>query len=159
METVLIIIAVLCIIISIPGCFIPVIPGPPIALAALLLIKITGARDEISWTWICIFTLLTLVVTILDYIVPAAGAKKFGGTAAGVWGAAIGIIIGIFFMPLGIILCPFLGAFIGELISGASYKKSLKSAFGTFIGFMLGVGLKLILCIWIAVYFIFAAFL
>jgi uncharacterized protein YqgC (DUF456 family) len=156
MEIELIILASLCLIISFPGCFVPVLPGPPIAFAALFLIKITGIRDEISWVWLCVFGVLTIVVTVLDYAVPAVGAKKFGGTAAGVWGAAIGMLAGLFFMPLGIIVCPFLGALAGELLSGASYKKSFKSAFGTFIGFMLGVGLKLILCIWIAVYFIFA---
>ncbi|MCL2144592.1 MAG: DUF456 domain-containing protein [Endomicrobia bacterium] len=157
-EIILIVLAVFCLIISFAGCFVPVIPGPPIALAALFLIKVTGIRGEISWTWICIFAGLTLIVTLLDYLVPSLGAKKFGGTAAGAWGAAIGLLAGLFFMPIGIILCPFLGAFIAELIAGTSYKKSFKSAFGTFAGFMFGVGLKLILCIWIAVYFVFAAF-
>jgi uncharacterized protein YqgC (DUF456 family) len=155
-EIISIIIAVLCILISFPGCFVPVLPGPPIAFAAVLLIKLSGMRDSISWTWICIFAVLTLLVTLLDYLVPSLGAKKFGGTAAGAWGAAIGVIAGLFFMPLGIILCPFLGAFIAELIAGTPYKKSFKSAFGTFAGFMLGTGLKLILCVWITVYFVFA---
>jgi len=158
MEITLIIVAVLCLIIGFAGCFLPVLPGPPLAFLALIPLKLTGVRDNISWTWILIFAGLTLVVTILDYIVPSLGAKKLGGTAAGVWGAAIGMIVGLFFMPLGIILCPFLGAFIGELIAGTPYKKSLKSAFGTFVGFMFGVGLKVILCIWISIYFVFAVF-
>jgi uncharacterized protein YqgC (DUF456 family) len=157
-EIILIIVAVLCLLISFPGCCIPVLPGPPIAFAAIFLIKLTGVRGGISWTWICVFAVLTLAVTLLDYLVPSWGAKKFGCTAAGAWGAALGVIVGLFFMPVGIILCPFLGAFAGELIAGTPYKKSFKSAFGTFIGFMLGVGLKLILCIWMAVYFVFAVF-
>lgn len=159
METILIIIAVLCILISLAGCFFPVIPGPPVALIALLLVKLFVENSQISWTWICIFTVLTIIVTLLDYLIPAYGAKKFGATSAGAWGAIIGMIAGLFFLPLGIIIGPFAGAFIGELIRSKSYKKSIKSAVGTFVGFMLGVGLKLILCIWIAIYFVFTVFI
>jgi len=158
METILIIIAVVFIMVGFAGCFLPVLPGPPMAFLAIALLKLTGVRDGISWTWIFIFAALTLIVTLLDYIVPSWGAKKFGGSAAGVWGAAAGVIVGLFFMPLGIILCPFLGALAGELIAGTPYKKSFKSAFGTFVGFMFGIGLKLIACIWMTVYFVFAVF-
>jgi Uncharacterized protein conserved in bacteria len=151
-ESILIIAVVLLIIVSFAGCVLPVLPGPSFAFAALLLLKFSEAGSGISWTWICVFAVLTLAVVLLDFIIPALGAKKFGGTSAGIWGAAVGIIAGLFFFPLGIILFPFFGAFIGELISGKSYKKSFKAAFGTFAGFLFGTGLKLILCAWISVY-------
>lgn len=156
-EIILIIIAVLCILIGFAGCVMPVLPGPPFALIALIVFKFTEAGGAISWTSICVFAVLTLIVTLLDYAVPALGAKKFGGTAAGIWGAVIGMLAGLFFLPFGIILCPFIGAFIGELIVGKSYKRSFKAAVGTFAGFILGTGLKMILCFWIAAYCIFIA--
>jgi uncharacterized protein YqgC (DUF456 family) len=153
-EVVLIIFAGLFLTAGFVGCIAPILPGPPLAVVALVLVKISAYGSQISWTAVCIFCALAVMTVILDYIVPAWGAKKFGGTAAGVWGAAVGVVAGIFFLPAGIILGPFLGALAGELIAGKSAKRSLKAAFGTFVGFIFGVGLKIILCIWIAAYIV-----
>ncbi|MDR1941540.1 MAG: DUF456 domain-containing protein [Endomicrobium sp.] len=151
-EIASVIAAAICMLASFIGCILPVLPGPPLALLSLILIKLTSLGNALSWAWIGAFAAAVLFVTACDYFVPAWGAKKFGGSKAGIWGAAIGMVAGLFFLPAGIILGPFLGALAGELISGASSKKSLKAAFGTFIGFLAGVGLKLACCICIAVY-------
>ncbi|MDR1696254.1 MAG: DUF456 domain-containing protein [Endomicrobium sp.] len=152
MEILMLVIAVLCLIISFIGCFAPVIPGPPVALVSLILIKF--AYNNVSWLWICIFTAAVLAVTLADYFVQAWGTKTLGGSKSGIIGAFLGMAAGFFFMPLGIILFPLIGAFAGEMIAGASAKQSFKSAAGTFIGFLAGLGLKLILCAWITVYFV-----
>jgi uncharacterized protein YqgC (DUF456 family) len=78
--------------------------------------------------------------------------KKIGGGKAGIYGITIGIVAGLFFVPWGIIICPFLGALAGELISGKSAAQSFKAAFGAVLGFMLGSGLKLLVSLWIAAY-------
>jgi uncharacterized protein YqgC (DUF456 family) len=153
-EVVLIVLSVLFLAAGFVGCIAPVLPGPPLAIAALILFKLGPFGAQISWTAVCIFCAFAVITVISDYVVPALGAKKFGGTSAGVWGAAFGVFVGIFFLPAGIILGPFLGALAGELIAGKNAKRSLKAAFGTFIGFLFGVGLKLILCIWITAYII-----
>ncbi len=98
------------------------------------------------------------IVTILDYFVPIWGTKKFGGSKYGTRGAAIGLIIGLFFGPLGIILGPFLGAFIGEMIFRDDFKYALKAGFGSLLGFLTGVGLKLATSLTITFYFIKAFF-
>jgi uncharacterized protein YqgC (DUF456 family) len=116
--------------------------------------KFSSFNQNFSWNWIIIFAAATAVASVLDYIFQIWGTKKFGGTKAGIIGSIVGIIVGIFFMPFGIIVCPFLGAFIGEIIVGRSSKQSLKAALGTFVGFMFGTGLKLLLCVWILIYFI-----
>jgi len=152
MNTILIIIAIAIIFLGIIGTLLPLLPGPPLSWLGLLLLKFTTWGAEITWTWIIIFAAVVIIISIVDYIIPVWGAKKFGGTAAGVWGAAIGLVLGLFFMPLGIIIGPFAGAFVGEMIFGATTKQSLKAATGTFIGFMLGIGLKLFVCFWIAIY-------
>ncbi|MDR1195184.1 MAG: DUF456 domain-containing protein [Endomicrobium sp.] len=153
-EIVLIVLSVLFLTAGFIGCIVPVLPGPPLAIVALVLFKLSAYGTQISWTAVCIFSAAAVITVILDYIVPAWGAKKFGGTAVGVWGAAIGVIAGIFFLPAGIILGPFLGALAGELIAGKSAKRSLKAAFGTFVGFLFGVGLKIIMCVWVTAYII-----
>ncbi|MDR0646413.1 MAG: DUF456 domain-containing protein [Elusimicrobiota bacterium] len=154
MDLLILIISILFVLSGFAGCFLPILPGPPLALVSLVLIKFTHYGGNIAWFWIGIFTVLILIAALLEYFIQVLSVKKSGGSSAGVIGAAVGVLIGLFFMPFGIILCPFLGAFIGEMIVMSSVKKSLKAAFATFWGFLLGVGIKLIICFWISAYFI-----
>jgi uncharacterized protein YqgC (DUF456 family) len=101
------------------------------------------------------------VVQILDYFVPIWGTKKFGGTKYGVWGSIIGLLVGLLFLPplgpFGIITIlggPFLGAYIGETMGGSDKKKSLRAAFGTFIGFLAGTFIKFATSITITIFII-----
>lgn len=125
------------------GCILPVIPGPPLSFIGLLLLHYTRWADyssDLLW----ILGAAALIVTVLDYIVPIWGTKKFGGSKKGMWGATIGLIIGLFIGPIGIIIGPFFGAVVAELIGGKDSTHAFKAGFGAFIGFLLGVGLKLI---------------
>lgn len=158
METALLVLGILCLVIAFIGCVAPVLPGTPLAFIGLLLFKFTIYGEQISWVWIGIFAVLVIISVVLDYLIPAWGTKVFGGTKAGIWGSIIGVFLGMFFLPLGIFLGPFLGAFIGEMIAGKNAEHSLKAAFGSFIGFLTGVGLKLIICIWICLYIVFVLF-
>ena len=127
------------------GCFIPVLPGPPIAWIALPLMYLTSEGfADINTTWFLILTLLTIVVTVIDYLLPMWGTKYSGGTKAGTWGSTIGLILGLFFPPIGIIIGPFLGALIGELMAGQDQKTALKSGIGAFVGFLLGTVAKMV---------------
>ena len=87
---------------------------------------------------------ISILVFLIDYIIPALGAKKFGGTKWGMWGSTIGLVIGLLFLgPLGVLVGAFLGAFLGELISKPKESENaLKAAFGAFIGFLSGAFLK-----------------
>ena len=131
------------------GSILPVIPGPPISWAGLLLLKWTAYADDQlpayeNTLWILLF--FVILVTILDYVVPILGTKKFGGSKRGVWGATLGVVAGLFIGPLGIIIGPFLGAYIGEITTGKREKDALRAAWGSFVGFLLGVGMKLMVC-------------
>jgi uncharacterized protein YqgC (DUF456 family) len=142
------------------GSILPVIPGPPISWVGLLLLKwtdyITDHGDAYgNALWILLF--FVILVTILDYVVPIMGTKKFGGSKRGVWGATIGVVVGLFFGPPGIIIGPFLGAYIGEITTGKKERDALRAAWGSFVGFLLGVGMKLMVCG--AILFFFVRFL
>lgn len=151
MDILLIILGALFAIVGILGCFLPILPGPPISFIGLLLLQWSDKApfdSDTLWTW----GVLTIAVTALDYVVPIYGTKKFGGTKRGVWGSTIGLLVGLFFFPpLGIIIGPFVGAFIGEMSNGdVDNKTALKSAFGSFVGFLVGTLLKLIASAWMA---------
>jgi len=98
---------------------------------------------------------LTVVVTVLDYVVPAAGAKKFGASRTGFWGAIFGMILGLLFMPpLGMIMGAFLGAIGGEIWAGKQTSDALRAGWGVFLGVMAGMILKLIAAGIMTFYFI-----
>ena len=126
------------------GCVLPVIPGPPLSYAGLLLLHLTD-KHEFTTQFLIIWLVITAVVYALDYIIPAMGTKKFGGGKPGMWGSMIGLLVGLFFFPpIGIIVGPFAGAVIGELSSGKDREAALKAGFGSLIGFLTGTLLKVI---------------
>ncbi len=144
MDYILIGIGVLFIIGGIIGCILPVLPGPPLSYIGLLLLHFTE-HYSYSTKFLFIWAIITVVVYALDFIIPAWGTKKFGGSKYGVWGSIIGLLLGLFvFPPIGIIIGPFLGAVAGELIAGKESGKAFKAGFGSFLGFITGTLLKLI---------------
>ena len=158
MDLALIILGIILIILGIGRCFLPVIPGPPLSFAALILLQFTEKKPY-TVTELVVFGIATALVTVLDYIIPLWGTKQFGGTKKGVWGSTIGLILGMFFLPpFGIIIGPFLGAFIGELIGGNDTGFALKSAIGSFIGFLAGTFIKVVVSGVITWYFVSALF-
>jgi len=142
LDIVLVVLGICLLIVGLVGCILPVIPGPPLSYVALLLLQATTFGD-FSVAFLVITALITVVVTVADYVLPAWGTKKWGGSRAGTIGAIVGLLIGLFFLPIGIIVGPFVGAFVGELIIGRDTNAALRSGLGSFIGFLLGTVVKL----------------
>ena len=157
-DVIILIIGIVFIILGFIGSILPVLPGPPLGFAGLFILRFTAfvepvrSADYDNMLWI--FAFIVIVVTILDYVVPVWGTKKFGGSRAGMLGAGLGIIAGLFFAPAGLIVGPFLGAVLGEMIAGKDERTSLRAGFGSFIGFLTGVLLKLALSLAMGFYFI-----
>lgn len=143
------ILAVILALAGIVGSIIPALPGPPLAWLGMLCTYISGraaaaATDPITLTCLLVWLAATVAITILDYVVPAYMTKMTGGHKAASRGAAIGLIIGIFFTPVGMILGSLAGAFFGELIfAKSSIETSLKATLGAFFGFISGTVMKL----------------
>lgn len=89
---------------------------------------------------------VVILVQVMDYFVPMLGSKYSGGSRWGTRGCLLGTIIGLFFMPWGIIAGPFLGAMIGELMGGRDSMDALKSGLGSLLGFLFGTMLKCVVC-------------
>lgn len=153
MDVLLIGFGIILILIGVVGCFIPVLPGPPVAYVSILLLQ-ASSKSPYSLKFILILGGIVVVVTLVDYLVPSLGAKKWGGSKYGMIGAMIGVVMGLFFIPpFGFLIFPLLGALVGELIYGAETKTAFKSAFGTLAGLLFGTVLKLSLTGVIAYYF------
>ena len=143
MDITLIIIGFLVMFLGIAGAVLPVIPGTPISWIGLLLLYLTSVVP-FDWWFLSITFVIAIGIYILDYIIPAIGTKRFGGTKAGAWGAIIGLFVGFLIpIPFGILIGSFLGAFFGEMIiSNTAFEPALKAAFGSFIGFLASTVLK-----------------
>jgi uncharacterized protein YqgC (DUF456 family) len=154
MDLLLLIFGFLFIILGLIGSILPVLPGPILGWVGLLLLHLTSAVTK-DWNFLGITLAISIIVFALDYIIPALGTKKYGGSKYGVYGSMIGLLLGLGFGPLGIIIGPFLGALIGELIKDSKdTNKALKAAYGSFIGFLLSTGLKFAVSLTFMVLFI-----
>ncbi|MBQ4389650.1 MAG: DUF456 domain-containing protein [Bacteroidales bacterium] len=150
METFIGILALILGIVGIIGSVAPALPGPPVSWLGMLLLYIwgggtNGAGEPMSTTFLLVWLGIVIVVSVLDYIVPAWFTKVTGGSKYGSWGAIAGLFIGLIYPPVGMILGSVAGAFVAELLfAGKDTMTSVKSAIGAFLGFMFGTGIKLI---------------
>lgn len=156
MDLILIVIGLFLVILGIIGSVLPVLPGPMTGWIGLLLLFLTSTIP-INYYLLGITFFVALLILILDYIIPGIGAKKFGGSKKGANGATLGLIIGLLLpIPLGFVIGAFAGAFIGELIHDPKdLKRAIRSAFGSFMGFLASTTMKLFASIIFLVIFIY----
>ena len=147
MDILLLILGFVCVVLGIFGSFLPVLPGPSISWVGIALLYFTKAVEANYWI-LGISLLITIALTVLDYVIPAKGTKKFGGSKYGILGTNIGLVVGIFApIPLGFIIGPFVGAFVGELIYDyKDHQRALKAATGSFLGFLASSFMKFVVC-------------
>ncbi|WP_375605614.1 DUF456 domain-containing protein [Flavobacterium davisii] len=147
MDLALVIIGFLCVLIGIIGSVLPALPGPSLSWVGLLFLYLTKAIPFNYWI-LGISLLVTIIVIIFDYLIPAQGTKRFGGSKYGVLGTNIGLIVGLFIPPIGFLVGPFVGAYLGELFfDSQNHKRAFKAALGAFVGFVTSTLIKLFVCI------------
>lgn len=135
------------ILLGLVGSILPILPGPPLSWIGLLFLFMTDAVPN-DTSFLIITLIVALSIFALDYIIPAIGTKRFGGSRSGMIGTTLGLIIGLIApIPFGIIIGPFVGAYLGELSNKADSKTALKAAFGSFLGFVTGTFLKFIVAV------------
>lgn len=158
MDTILIILGAIAILVGIVGSLLPILPGPPLAWVGLLLLHFSD-YGQFTARFLIITGIVTIIITVLDYLIPIWSTRRLGGTKAGQRGAAIGIILGFFIGPFGIVLGPLIGAFVGEMLyKPKDHRRAFKAALGSFAGFLFSTGIKLIWCLLIAWWFAREAF-
>ncbi|MCR5394083.1 MAG: DUF456 domain-containing protein [Bacteroidales bacterium] len=146
-----ILLAVLIALIGIIGAIVPALPGPPLSFASLVIAYFT-TTGYISTSLLVTMLIVTIAVTALDYVAPIWLTKLGGGSKQAITGSTIGMILGLFFMPIGLIIGPLAGAFIGEMMHEQQLGKATKVALMSFISFLLTTGLKLVASLLMAFY-------
>ena len=149
MGTLLAVLAIILAVIGVVGAVAPGLSGPPLSWAGLLLVYLrhgtNGAGDEMSLKFLLFWLAVTVLVTVVDYLVPAWFTKLTGGSKYAGRGAIIGLFAGLLYPPVGMIFGALIGAFVAELFfARKDGVESVKSSVGAFLGFLFGTGIKLV---------------
>ena len=149
MGTLLAVLAIILAVIGVVGAVAPGLPGPPLSWAGLLLVYLrhgtNGGGDEMSLKFLLFWLAVTVLVTVVDYLVPAWFTKLTGGSKYAGRGAIIGLFAGLLYPPVGMIFGALIGAFVAELFfARKDGVESVKSSVGAFLGFLFGTGIKLV---------------
>lgn len=137
----------LLVVVGIAGIILPALPGVPLVFVGLLLAAWGDGFNRVGWLPLVVLGVLTVISIVVDVISTIAGAKKVGASKLALIGSAIGTVAGLFFMPIGLFVGPFIGALAGEYMHGRQLGQATKVGFGTWLGIVLGVALKLGLAI------------
>lgn len=143
LTIILLVLAVLAALTGIVGVVVPVLPGVPLCLAGLTTVYFV-CPGTIPLYLLVIMIVITVICAVLDYIAPLIITKKGGGSKWAMWGTTIGLVVGLFFLPWGLILGPLTGAFWGEYIHSKETVHSLKIASLSFVSFVIVLGIKLV---------------
>jgi uncharacterized protein YqgC (DUF456 family) len=158
MDLLLFALAAILMLAGILGSFLPMLPGIPLSWAGLLLLHLTSVVP-VNYTFLGITLLVTIIIFALQYAIPALGTKYLGGSKQGMYGATIGLFAGIFIpIPFAILIAPFLGAYIGEVLNKADSKTALKAASGSFIGLLASTFMEFVVAAIFLLLFIYKAF-
>ncbi len=136
MDLIILALAAILMLVGILGSFLPMLPGIPVSWTGLLLLHLTSVIP-VNYTFLGITLLVTIIIFALQYAIPALGTKYLGGSKKGMYGATIGLVAGIFIpIPFAILIAPFVGAYLGEILNKADSRTALKAASGSFIGLL-----------------------
>ena len=138
------------VIVGLAGIVLPALPGLPLVFCGMLLAAWADGFERVQWWWLAIIGVLTLLSMAIDFWATAIGARRVGASRKAVAGAVVGTFAGLFFGPLGLFAGPFVGAMLGELWHGrrldaGRFGQAGKVGFGTWMGIVFGIVLKLAL--------------
>ena len=153
-QTIGLIIALLLMAVGCLGSVLPALPSTPLVLIAAVAHKIYFKSASAGWLVLTLIVLITAVALVMDYLATLYGAKRFGATKKGMFGAIFGGIVGLFFNLPGIILGPFIGATLFEVMGGREWKPSAKAGVGATLGLFAGAVGKLVCCLSMILLFI-----
>ncbi len=129
------------------GSVLPALPSTPLVLIAAFAHKLYFKSASVGWFVLTLIVLMTALALIMDYLTTLYGAQKFGATKKGMIGAIVGGIVGLFFNLPGILLGPFIGASLFEMMGGREWKPALKAGVGATLGLFAGAVGKLVCCL------------
>lgn len=146
-------VALVAVAIGVAGTVLPGLPGLPLVWLAIFGYALATGFDPVGWGFVIGTLTITVVTEVAEHYVRALGARRFGAGRAGAWGAAIGAIVGLFFLPLGLLLGPFAGAAIAEILAGKDLAGAARAGIGGVVGTLGFIPVKLVIALALGVAF------
>jgi len=144
-------------VLGLAGCVLPILPGPPLSFIGLFLLAlIKHFSPPLTPTLVIIMAGVTILVVVMDYIIPLLGAKRYGASKWGVWGSVVGMVVGMLWSPFGMLVGAFVGAFVAELLAGKKHWEALRAGWGVVMGTLFATVLKLVVSGVMTYYFVLA---
>jgi hypothetical protein len=156
-EGITIIISSILMLLGLAGSILPILPGPPLSFIGLFLLALLKHfSPPLTPTLVIILAIVTILVIVMDYIIPLLGAKKYGASKWGVWGSVLGMAIGIFWSPFAMLLGAFIGAVVVEWLVGKTKGEALRAGWGVVMGTLFATILRLGVAGMMTYYFVLA---
>lgn len=153
------ILAALLVLAGIAGTVLPILPGVPLVFFGLVTAAWIDDFQRVGWGVLAFLAVVTVLSQLIDLLATARGAQKMGAGRSALLGGTVGLVVGLFFGLPGLIIGPFLGAFLGEFLAKGNLRQSGKAGFGTWLGLLCGVALKVVVIVAMLGIFITAYFL
>lgn len=144
-DTIAIIVVSIFFLASLVGTVLPIIPEAPLLVIGMVIYGFIAGFEELSLYFFIGQIFLALAIIGVDYLTTAIGSRYFGGSKAAMWGSAIGLLVGLLFFPIGLLIGPFLGAALADLVFGRRTDQAIRSGVGASLGFWFAFPIKLIL--------------
>lgn len=156
-EGITIVIASILMLLGLAGSILPILPGPPLSFIGLFLLALLKHfSPPLTPTLVIILAIVTILVIVMDFIIPLLGAKRYGASKWGVWGSVLGMAIGIFWSPFGMLVGAFIGAVVVEWLVGKTQREALRAGWGVVVGTVFATILRLGVSGMMTYYFILA---
>lgn len=159
MEILLYALGALLIAVGIAGLLLPALPGAPLLAIGAVLVAWAEGFTRVGWVTVAIAIALSILIFIVDFAAAALGAKAFGASKWSIVGATVGLVVGLFLGPVGILLGPVVGAIVFEYARNPDFGRAAKAGAGAFLGFVLGSAVKVALAFVLVGVLVFALFL
>jgi uncharacterized protein YqgC (DUF456 family) len=144
LEGITIVISSILMLLGLAGSILPILPGPPLSFIGLFLLALLKHfLPPLTPTLVIILAIVTILVVVMDYIIPLIGAKKYGASKWGVWGSVLGMAIGIFWSPFAMLVGAFIGAVVVEWLMGKKKGEAFRAGWGVVMGTLFATILRL----------------
>ena len=144
LDAVTIFIGAIFMLLGLAGSILPLLPGPPLSFIGLFLVALLKHfSPPLTPTLVIILAIVTILVIVMDYIIPLLGAKRYGASKWGVWGSVLGMAMGIFWSPFAMLVGAFVGAVVVEWLVHKKKREALRAGWGVVMGTLFATILRL----------------
>lgn len=147
-------IAICVMLVGVLGTIVPLLPGLPLIWLTMLIYAIVEGFKRVDAAFLGLTLGVLIAAEAADYLGRAWGARRFGASKAGALGAVLGSLVGLFFLPLGLVVGPFLGVVIAELLSGRTTSESVRAGWGGLVGTLGSMAVKLAVAVGMTIVFV-----